>query len=224
MRDDDRHEDRHEDRDEMPNTAEREREVQPRTVAQLERAFRSGKLSRRALLAGLTGLGLTAGGAIVVLRTLAAQSSAAPAAHGAVQPVMPTPTPHIPLHNQHIRSQLMGDVDKMMADYAEHAVVEDPLFTSAFVGKEAIAARYVAEVASVPDRALRILNRVVSGDQLIVEWEATGTHTGDFLGFGGTGRGYTLRGTTVVTRESGKIVRESHYYDVAHLRRQVEGA
>lgn len=222
---DDTHETRQETRQEPQRETRGETSGKMRTVAQLEQAFRSGTLSRRALLAGLTGLGLTAGGALAVLRVLSAQASGATGgAHGAVDPVMPTPTPHIQLHDQHIKNQLGGDTGAMMADYAEHAVVEDPLFTTPFVGKEAIAARYASEVASVPDRALRVLNRVVSGDQLIVEWEATGTHMYDFLGFGGTGRGYTLRGTTVVTRENGKIVREAHYYDVEHLRRQVEDA
>jgi steroid delta-isomerase-like uncharacterized protein len=91
------------------------------------------------------------------------------------------------------------------------------------MGKGAIAERYAAEVASVPDRTLRVLRRAMSGGQLIVEWEAIGTHQADFLGFGGTGRRYTLHGVTVVTRQDGKIVRESHYYDAADLRRQVEG-
>ena len=35
--------------------------------------------------------------------------------------------------------------------------------------------------------------------------------------------GYTLRGTTVVVRREGKIVRESHFYDVASLHKQVYG-
>ncbi len=197
----------------------------PQTVAELEQRFRSGAISRRTLLAGLTGLGITAGGALAILRAISAKSAAnAGGAHGPVQPVMPTPTPHIELHDKHIKNQLQGDSSAMMADYADHAVVEDPLFTTPFVGKTAIAARYASEVASVPDRALRILNRVVSGDQLIVEWEATGTHARDFLGFGGTGRPYTLRGATVVTRQNGKIVREAHYYNVAHLRSQIEDA
>jgi steroid delta-isomerase-like uncharacterized protein len=102
-------------------------------------------------------------------------------------------------------------------------VVEDPLFDQTFVGVAAIAARYASEVASVPDRALRIVSRSVTGNTVIVEWEAAGTHMASFLGFGGTGRAYRLNGVTVVTRRNGLIVRESHFYDVAALRRQVEG-
>jgi steroid delta-isomerase-like uncharacterized protein len=110
----------------------------------------------------------------------------------------------------------------MTADYAENAVVDDPLFSRPFVGRDAIAARFAAEIASVPDRSLQVINRTVRGNQLVIEWEASGTHLNSFLGFGGTGRPYVLRGTTVTTRINGKIVRESHYYDVAHLRGQIE--
>jgi steroid delta-isomerase-like uncharacterized protein len=174
-------------------------------------AVRSGKLSRRRFVAAMTGLGISAAGATTVL---------------AVATHRTTRTEHVMqlrLHDQHVTRQVQGDVNAMMADYADDAVVEDPLFAAPFMGKGAIAERYAAEVASVPDRTLRILSRAMSGGQLIVEWEATGTHQADFLGFGGTGRRYTLHGVTVVTRQDGKIVRESHYYDAADLRRQVEG-
>ena len=100
--------------------------------------------------------------------------------------------------------------------------MDDPLFDQPFVGRVAIAQRYAAEVASVPDRTLHVTNRVVNGDTVIVEWRATGTHLAEFLGFGGTGRSFTINGVTIVTRSDGKIVRESHYYSAADLRRQVE--
>jgi steroid delta-isomerase-like uncharacterized protein len=185
---------------------------QSQTIPQLVDAARHGKLSRRKLLIALSGIGLTGAGAAAI----AAVASRRAGVHAAQQ--------HLQLHEQHIAHQVRGDIEHMMADYHENAVVEDPLFAEAFVGKDAIAGRFAAEVASVPDRSLRIINRVVSGDDLIVEWEATGTHAGDFLGFGGTGRPFLLTGVTVVTRREGKIVRESHYYDPDDLRRQVESA
>jgi steroid delta-isomerase-like uncharacterized protein len=89
------------------------------------------------------------------------------------------------------------------------------------VGVDAIAQRFAAKVASVPDRAIRVLHRVVSGNTLVIEWEVTGTQTAALLGVGGNSRSYVLRGTTVTTREQGKIVRESHLYDVADFRRQL---
>lgn len=181
------------------------------SVRDLVEAVRSGKLTRRQLVVGLSALGLTAAGTAAIV---------AVATHPASAPH--TTQQHLQQHDQHIVRQVQGDVPSMMSDYAADAVVDDPLFAEPFVGRQAIAARYAAEVASVPDRILRVLHRTVSGDQLVVEWEATGTHTQSFLGIGGAGRPYRLSGVTVVTRRDGLIVRESHYYDAAHLRAQIE--
>lgn len=174
-------------------------------------SVRKGKISRRKLIAALTSLGVTSAGAGIV-------------AAARFQPVGGTQrhAEHLLLHDQHVDRQIRGEVDAMMADYADDAIVDDPLFDQPFVGKQAIAQRYAAEVASVPDRALHITNRVVNGDTLIVEWRATGTHVAEFLGFGGTGRSFMINGVTIVTRSSGKIIRESHYFNATDLRRQVE--
>lgn len=184
---------------------------QDTSIQELVESARRGKISRRKLMIALGGLGLTAAGAAAVAATAASRSSAP--AHQQNQ---------LKLHDQHVTHQTRGDIEHMMADYHADAVVVDPLFEQPFVGKEAIARRFAAEVASVPDRALRINNRFFSGNDLIVEWEATGTHMAAFLGFGGTGRAYTLTGVTVVTRRDGKIIREAHFFDTAHLLRQVE--
>ena len=181
------------------------------TVHELVEEARRGGLSRRRLIAGLVALGVTSGGAAAI---------AAVALRPTTQDAHRT---HLKLHDSHVARQVQGDVPSMMSDYHQDAVVEDPLFEHPFVGIDAIAARYAAEVASVPDRALTISQRTMAGDELVVEWVATGTHTDDFLGFGGTGRPFRLAGVTVVRRQDGKIVRESHYYDVESFRRQVEG-
>jgi steroid delta-isomerase-like uncharacterized protein len=181
------------------------------SVREMAEALQHGKLSRRQVVLGLTALGVTSTGAAAVVAAVTHRGTSAQIQQ------------HLRQHDQHINRQMQGDVQQMMHDYADHAVVDDPLFAAAFAGKDAIAARYAAEVASVPDRVLQITNRVATGDQLIVEWVASGSHTGDFLGFGGTGRRYQIKGLTVVSRGAdGRIVRESHYYDAADLRRQVE--
>jgi steroid delta-isomerase-like uncharacterized protein len=183
------------------------------SVRQLVEATRAGTLSRRKLIAALTALGVTGAGAAAIA---AVARGSAPSATQQRQ--------HLIQHDQHVAHQAHGNTKPMMQDYHADAVVEDPLFSAPFVGLAAIEQRFAAEVAAVPDRALTITNRFFAGEQLVVEWIATGTHANDFLGFGGTGRAYRLTGVTVVTRTDGKIARESHYFDVADLRRQVEGA
>lgn len=184
---------------------------QPASVQELVESARRGTISRRRLIIALSGLGVTAAGAAAIAATVASRTHAPAQQNNQLK-----------LHDQHVAHQARGDIEHMINDYHADAVVEDPLFAAPFVGTAAIATRFASEVASVPDRVLRINNRFFAGNELIVEWEASGTHMADFLGFGGTGRAYTLTGVTVVTRRDGKILRESHYYDVAHLRAQVE--
>jgi steroid delta-isomerase-like uncharacterized protein len=89
------------------------------------------------------------------------------------------------------------------------------------VGRAAIMARKSTGMAAIPDLNITITNRVVHGNQVSAEWVATGTHTGDLPGMPATSRQFTLRGVTVSIRENGKIVRESIYYDVSDLHRQI---
>ena len=91
----------------------------------------------------------------------------------------------------------------------------------AFVGREAIMARKNAGFTSMPDLKIAVTNRVVHGDQLTVEWVASGTHTRDYPGLPATGRAFSIPGVTVVVRRDGKIVRESLYYDMAEVQGQL---
>jgi steroid delta-isomerase-like uncharacterized protein len=54
-----------------------------------------------------------------------------------------------------------------------------------------------------------------------VEWIATGTHKVDYPGLPATGRKFSIPGVTVVVRRNGKIVRESLYYNMAEVQRQL---
>ncbi len=182
-----------------------------KTVHGLIDELRAGHISRRHLLEGLGALGIT--GAAAALIAAHSQQAASPRAERL----------HFQLHDQHITRQTAGNTHAMVSDYAEDAMVEDPLFDQPFVGKEAIARRYAAEVASVPDRSLSISSRTLQGNELIVEWTATGTHVTPFLGVGGNGKRFTIHGVTVVVRRDGKIIRESHFFNTQQLLEQIEG-
>ena len=174
--------------------------------------LRAGHISRRHLLEGLAALGVSGAAAALI------------AAHNGQHPTTPAAEKmHYQLHDQHIARQTAGNTNAMVGDYAEDAMVEDPLFNQPFVGKEAIARRYAAEVASVPDRSLTITNRTLQDNELIVEWTASGTHVAPFLGIGGNGKGFSINGVTVVSRRDGKIVRESHFFNTQQLLSQIEG-
>ncbi len=190
----------------------------------------------RALIALLTGLGASATG----IATLLASAETADAAG------RPTPRAHpyigaqrhnTHLHETHIRRQgtithgsapdgglsdsHTRQLQAIVEDYAPDAVVEDPLFTVPIVGKEAIAARKLAEMQGMRGVTIDVTHRFAHHNQVVAEWVLRGQHEGAVFGYPATGRQIEVRGVTVVTREDGKITRESLHYDVAAVRHQL---
>jgi steroid delta-isomerase-like uncharacterized protein len=109
----------------------------------------------------------------------------------------------------------------ILDDYADDAVVDDPMFEAPIVGKTAIAQRKLAEITSIGSATIDVTHRFAHGNQVVAEWVMRGTHQGDFLGFAPTGRQVEVRGMTIVTRSEGKITRESLFYDVAGVHQQL---
>jgi hypothetical protein len=70
-----------------------------------------------------------------------------------------------------------------------------------------------ARLASVPDLKWQIKEVVVSGNQVIVRGEATGTPAGEFMGAPHTGKSFKLMSIDVHTLESGKLIRSYHIED-----------
>jgi steroid delta-isomerase-like uncharacterized protein len=213
------------------------------TVEELVESTRTGHVSRRAFIAAVTAAGATAGGAGILLaatRPAPAAPTAAPAPSDAAQEQT-----NIDLHNQHLERQAarptdgtvdsatpgptsMSDgaaahLDQIVADYHHDAVVLDVMHPQPIVGKELIYSRKQAEMMNIANPKINITNRFAYGDQVVAEWEVTGTHVGDYLGYTATGNDFKIHGITVVTRREGKIAQESLYYDVRELAQQLGG-
>lgn len=189
------------------------------TIPQMVDAVRSGKFSRRRLIKALGALGISAGGiGAVVAATHRAAPPVTPATH---TPASEQQDEQMQLHDQHLANQQSGDIPALHHDYADHAIVEDSMHPTPFVGRAAIMGRKQSGMMAIPDVQIAVTNRVAQGNQLTVEWTATGTHKGDFPGLPASGRSFSINGVTVVVREHGKIVRESIYYDMAEVHRQL---
>ncbi len=65
---------------------------------------------------------------------------------------------------------------------------------------------YEPFVSAFPDVRVEIDGIVSDGNQAVVRWRATGTHTGEGLGFPATGRTGSFRGMTWVRARDGKLV------------------
>lgn len=188
------------------------------TIPELVDDVRAGKMDRRTLIKRLAVMGVSAAGAGAIAAVAARQISAHFAAptngdHNAQQ--------HIQQHDQHMAHQSTGNVQQLQHDYHEDAVVEDSMYSHPFVGRAAILSRKSAGFAAMPDMQINVTNRIVRGDQLTVEWVASGTHLHDYPGLPATGRKFSIPGVTVVVRRNGKIVRESLYYDMGEVQKQL---
>jgi steroid delta-isomerase-like uncharacterized protein len=188
------------------------------TIPEMVDDVRAGKMDRRTLIKRLTLMGLSAVGAGAIAEVAARQISA----HTAQSlPGDNNGQLHIKQHKDHLIHQTTGNIQQLQHDYHESAIVEDSMFPHPFVGHEAIMNRKSAGFAAMPDLKFTVTNRIVGGDQLTVEWIATGTHKVDYPGLPATGRKFSIPGVTVVVRRDGKIVRESLYYNMAEVQRQL---
>ena len=70
-----------------------------------------------------------------------------------------------------------------------------------------------ARLKSVPDLKWQIRDVQVSGNQVIVRGEATGTPTGEFFGAPHTGKSFKIMSIDVHTIEGGRMVRSYHIED-----------
>lgn len=188
------------------------------TIPEMVDAVREGKMDRRTLIKQLAIMGLSAAGAGAIVAVAVRQIAASHAApvHGDNNAQQ-----HLQQHEQHLAHQATGNVQQLQHDYHEDAIVEDSMYPHPFVGRAAILSRKSAGFAAMPDMHIEMTNRVVHGDQLTVEWTAKGTHQHDYPGLPATGRAFSIPGVTVVVRREGKIVRESLYYDMAEVQRQL---
>jgi len=188
------------------------------TIPEMVDEVRAGKMQRRQFMKRLTLMGISAAGVGAIA---AAAASRQFATKSVPQGNLQDAVDHLQRHDEHLANQSQGNVDHLYNDYAEHAVVEDSMYPHPFVGRSAIMSRKSAGIAAIPRLKINVTNRIVHGNQLTVEWVASGTHSGDYPGIAATGRSFSIPGVPVVVRQMGKIVRESLYYDMQEVRRQL---
>ncbi len=81
---------------------------------------------------------------------------------------------------------------------------------------------YGPMIAAFPDVRVTVEGTVSEGDQVVVRWSATGTHTGEGIGLKPTGRKLTFRGMTWVRYENGKMMEGWDVWNQAGLFKALE--
>ena len=79
--------------------------------------------------------------------------------------------------------------------------------------RDEVIAGIAARLKSVPDLKWQIKDVLISGDQVTVRGEATGTPAGEFFGATHTGKSFKVMSIDVHTIEDGKMVRSYHIED-----------
>ena len=87
--------------------------------------------------------------------------------------------------------------------------------------REEVIAGVAARLKSVPDLTWQIKDVLVSGNQVTVRGEATGTPAAEFFGTAPTGKSFKVMSIDVHTLEGGKMVRSYHIEDWIGAVRQV---
>jgi steroid delta-isomerase-like uncharacterized protein len=114
------------------------------------------------------------------------------------------------------------DASAVAAVFAEDAIVEDVITREVLRGREAIRARTASLFDAFPDLALTRVMLLIDGTTNADQWVMRGTHRRPFLGIAPTGRAFEVRGATYSEfDETGLVVRDTNYVDVASLLAQI---
>ena len=114
---------------------------------------------------------------------------------------------------RHLRAQ---DTAALVADYAEHAILESPS-TGTHRGRREIAESFERWNAAFPGVELTVESVIAENDQAAVFFRLAGTHQGDFLGLPATGKRIEFRGVLLQRFENDQIVHERRLYDFSDL-------
>ena len=104
----------------------------------------------------------------------------------------------------------------------DNFISESDTLPASLRGREAARQSMQMYLKAFPDLHFDIQQMMASGERVITQWHATGTHKGELMGIPASGRrGEGIRGCSVSQHGGGKVVREWVYWDVASLLRQI---
>jgi steroid delta-isomerase-like uncharacterized protein len=84
-------------------------------------------------------------------------------------------------------------------------------------GPEAFKQVHAEFCDAFPDIQIEVNDVIAAGDRVAARWRATGTHSGDGLGFAPTGKRIVLDGATIVVIRDGRMQEGWNMMDMGHL-------
>ena len=115
-----------------------------------------------------------------------------------------------------------NDPERVLSFFVDDCFFEDVTFGLVARGKEELRSFVKRAFAAIPDFKYGLRNTFAAGQWAVIEWVMSGTHKGDLPGIPATGKRFSsVRGSTILELEAGKIRRESDYWDAATFIKQV---
>lgn len=115
-----------------------------------------------------------------------------------------------------------NDSESLLGLFTDDCVFQDVTFGVVTRGKEELRDFVNRAFAAVPDFKYELRSWFWGGQRAVIEWAMSGTQKGDFPGMPATGRRFSsIRGSSILELNAGKISRESDYWDAATFMRQV---
>jgi steroid delta-isomerase-like uncharacterized protein len=111
------------------------------------------------------------------------------------------------------------DVERLVEFFSPKYIGYDVAQAAPVCGLEGISVSFMRYLYAFPDLHFNPDQIVIEGDQVILEWTASGTHQGKFMHIPPTGRSVTVKGVSILTFSGNKIVRGQYIWDVAGLLR-----
>jgi steroid delta-isomerase-like uncharacterized protein len=113
------------------------------------------------------------------------------------------------------------DMDQVLPLYTDDCTYEDVTLGAVNHGKEELRSFGQFFFSGFPDVTFEMTSGFVAGNWAGGEWIMKGTHTGDLPGLPAAGKRVSVRGSSIIELEDGKIRRCSDYWDMATLLRQL---
>jgi steroid delta-isomerase-like uncharacterized protein len=115
-----------------------------------------------------------------------------------------------------------GDAAGVVANMADDVIWRDVALGMPLQGPAALERAARAYMAAFPDLHVTVDSYTVDGPRLAQEWTSTGTHRGEILGIGPTGRWVQTYGALVTTcDEDGLLIEGSVYWNPLEMLRQL---
>ena len=119
-------------------------------------------------------------------------------------------------------SSANNDPERLLALFASDGMYEDVTSGVVVRGEEDLRRYLIGAFATIPDFTFDVLRRFGDGSWAAIEWTMSGTHRAEWAGMPATGRPFSsVRGTSILEVEAGKIRRQSDYWDKATVMKQV---